>query len=598
MLLDQAAALLQPHVPLEREELRRRLETPSEPALGDVAFPCFVLSKTQRRPPAVIAAELAAAVGASAEGIRAEAAGGYVNLFFEPAAWLGRIVDAALADGYGRPDEGQGRHVVIDMSSPNIAKPLGVGHLRSTMIGGALASIYREAGYKVTTVNHLGDWGTQFGKLIVAYRLWGDREALAADPIGESLRLYVKFHEEAESAPALEDDAREAFWRLEQGDAETTALWRFFVDASLQEFERVYTRLGVRFDEVLGESFYNDKLEPVLTHLRASGLLEESDGALVVRLEEEGLPPCLILKKDGATIYPVRDIATALYRKQVMHADRLLYVVGAEQQLHFKQVFSVLGKMGERWTGDCEHVAFGLMTVEGKKMSTRRGKIVFLNEVLDMAVQRAREIIAAKSPDLPDRDRVAEAVGVGAVVFGDLKNRRQLSVDFKLEDIVSFEGETGPYVQYTHARIVSLLRKGGLAGHEAAKDADAGREAAVADAKAGDADAGDAGARLDNGDEDAADTAPPYTDAAWVCAKKLTAWEAALLDAVRDNEPSAIARYVLELARDFNRFYHDGKVIVPEDEAGTLARLRLSAAAGALIARGLRLLGIAAPERM
>lgn len=569
MLLEQAAALLQPHVPLEKEELRRRLETPPEPELGDVAFPCFVLSKTLRRPPAAIAAELAAALNAASPGVRAEAAGGYVNLFFDPAVWIARIVDAALESGFGRPDEGRGKHVVIDLSSPNIAKPLGVGHLRSTMIGNALAAIYREAGYKVTTVNHLGDWGTQFGKLIVAYRLWGNQQTLEANPIRESLKLYVRFHEEAESNPALKDDAREAFLRLEQGDAETTALWRFFVSESMKEFDRVYARLGVGFDEVLGESFYNDKLEPVLERLRSLDLLEESEGALVVRLDEEGLPPCLILKKDGATIYPVRDLATAMYRKHAMGADKLLYVVGAEQQLHFRQVFGVLGKMGEQWTGDCEHVPFGLMTMEGKKMSTRRGQVVFLDEVLDEAVAKAREIIAAKSPDMPDREGVAEAVGVGAVVFGDLKNRRQLSVDFKLEDVVSFEGETGPYVQYTHARIASLLRRGEFERREAVA-----------------------------GSGDAAAAIIAYTDAAWACAKRLAQWGDAVRDAVRDNEPSAVARYLLELSRDFNRFYHDGKVIQPDDEDGTLARLRLSAAAGKLLGRGLKLLGIAAPERM
>lgn len=622
MLLEQAAALLHPHVPLEKEELLRRLETPPEPGLGDVAFPCFVLAKTLRRAPAVIAAGIAEAVNAGGSGVRAEAAGGYVNLFFAPAVWLPRIAQAALAPDYGSSDAGRGRHVVIDMSSPNIAKPLGVGHLRSTMIGNALAAIYRESGYRVTTVNHLGDWGTQFGKLIVAYRRWGERPALEADPIGESLRLYVRFHEEAASEPALEDEAREAFLRLEQGDGETTALWRFFVDESMKEFERVYARLGVGFDEVLGESFYNDKLEPVLERLRAMGLLEESDGALVVRLDEEGLPPCLILKKDGATIYPVRDLATALYRKQVMQADKLLYVVGAEQQLHFRQVFGVLEKMGEPWTGDCEHVPFGLMTVEGKKMSTRRGKVVFLDGVLDEAVQRAREIIAAKSPDLPDRDRVAEAVGVGAVVFGDLKNRRQLSVDFKLEDVVSFEGETGPYVQYTHARIASLLRKGGYGQASAAGGNGSGSAieeavgAGTGDASdyagAGDADwyAGGTGGAESHADGaggvDAQAAAAPagpangdgYSDAAWACAKRLTQWGAAVASAVQDNEPSAVARYLLELSRDFNRFYHDGKVIRPEDPDGTQTRLRLSAAAGALLGKGLKLLGIAAPERM
>jgi arginyl-tRNA synthetase len=456
MLIAIAARLLAPHVSLSVEEIAVKLEIPPNPKLGDVAFPCFTLSKEFKLAPAVIAGQLAAAVNQLGEGVRAETAGGYLNLFFDPVRWAGHIIDAAMADGYGRSEAGAGRHVVIDMSSPNIAKPFGIGHLRSTMIGNALVNLYRSAGCRVTSVNHLGDWGTQFGKLIAAYRHWGDRRKLEAEPIKESLRLYVKFHEEAEA----EDEARDWFRKLETGDEETQELWQFFVAESLKEFNRVYDRLGVSFDLLLGESFYNDKMGAVVQRLRDLSLLEESDGAQVVRLDELQMPPCLILKSDGTTIYPTRDLATAIYRKNELDADQLLYVVGAEQTLHFQQVFAVLRKMGADWQEQCRHVAFGLIKYEGRKMSTRKGKVVFLDEVLDEAVSKALGVIEAKNPALPQKEQVAEAIGVGAILFGDLKNRRMLSVDFNLEEALSFEGETGPYLQYTYARILSLLRKG------------------------------------------------------------------------------------------------------------------------------------------
>ncbi len=566
MLIQLAARMLAPLLPMDEAEVAVLLEIPPRAEMGDVSFPCFTLSKLQRQAPAAIALQLANAVNACPDdGIHATTAGGYLNLKFDSAHWSKPMLDAVMADGYGYLQDGAGRHVVIDMSSPNIAKPFGIGHLRSTMIGNALANLYRAAGYRVTKVNHLGDWGTQFGKLIAAYRRWGDRVKIEADPIRESLRLYVKFHEEAERDPGLEDESREWFRKLETGDAETHALWRFFVSESMKEFDRVYARLGIQFDLVQGESFYNDKMGAVVERLSELGLLEESNGAQVVRLDDLGMPPCLILKSDGTTIYPTRDLATAIFRKHQLGADRILYVVGAEQTLHFQQVFAVLGRMGEEVHADCRHVAFGLMKYEGKKMSTRKGKVVFLDEVLDEAAAKALDIIERKNPELENKRETAEAVGVGAIVFGDLKNRRLLSVDFTLEDALSFEGETGPYLQYTHARIASLLRKGEFA------------------------DLQNRGMRIDGHFL--------TSSGAWSCVKAVSAFEDAIRQAIRENEPSVVARYLLELTKDFNRFYNEGKIIGPGAEE-TYSKLAVAAAAAKVLKRGLELLGMQAPERM
>ncbi|WP_123042773.1 arginine--tRNA ligase [Cohnella candidum] len=565
MIVRIAARILSPHLQLSEEETAGLIEIPPRPEMGDAALPCFSLAKLLRQSPQAIAERLAQAVNGSGDGVRAETAGGYLNLFLDPAHWGVRLLGQVAADEYGKLRVGEGRHVVIDMSSPNIAKPFGIGHLRSTMIGNALANLYTAAGWRVTRVNHLGDWGTQFGKLISAYRRWGDRSLLEAEPIRESLRLYVKFHEEAENDPMLEDEARGWFRKLESGDEETLALWRYFVEESLKEFNRVYARLGVSFDLFQGESFYNDKMGAVVERLTELSLLEESDGAQVVRLDELGMPPCLILKSDGTTIYPTRDLATAIYRKKQLDADLLLYVVGSEQALHFAQVFAVLGKMGEAWNADCRHVPFGLMKFEGKKMSTRRGKVIFLDEVLDEAVAKALEIIVEKNPELADKTQTAEAIGVGAIIFADLKNRRQLSVDFQMEEALSFDGETGPYLQYTHARMLSLLRKG---GYEELKQ----RGTAV-------------------------DGQYLETPASWACLKTVSGFEESILQAVRENEPSVLARYLLELTKDFNRYYNEGKMIV-ESEDETFAKLSVAAAAARVLGDGLRLLGMKAPERM
>lgn len=566
MLMHNASRLLAPYLAVTAEELFDKLEYPPQKELGDVSLPCFAFAKTMRLAPQKIAEQFAERINADQGSVRALAVGGYLNLFFQADHWKSDIVARASETHYGHSDIGKGKRVLIDMSSPNIAKPFGIGHLRSTMIGNALVNLYRATGHEVVNVNHLGDWGTQFGKLIVAYRKWGSLEELESAPIKESLRLYVKFHEEVERDSALEDEAREAFAKLEQGDPETRVLWQYFVDESMKEFHKVYDRLGVSFDHFTGESFYNDKIDAVVQELREKALLEESDGAQIVRLEEQGLPPCLILKKDGSTIYAVRDLATALYRKRALGADSILYVVGAEQTLHFQQVVNVLGKMGYAWAEQCRHVPFGLMTVNGKKMSTRKGKVVFLEEVLDEAVQRALQIIDEKNPQLSDKLRVAEAVGVGAVIFGDLKHHRQLSVDFNLEDAVSFDGETGPYLQYTHARICALLRKGDYVTLQVEQSVN--------------------GAHLSS-------------ETAWECLKTLSRYDTAIQEAVRDHEPFAVARFLLDLAKAFNRFYNSGKIVTDEaSEVEIYSKLSLAAAVANVLKHGLALLGIKAPTEM
>lgn len=565
MLIKKIAGILDSHLDMTAQEIESMLEQPPQPEMGDVAFPCFLLAKSLKKSPAIIAAELAASIQESV--VTAKAVGPYVNFFFQRSAAAKTIFAQLSHPDFGNLSIGEGKKVVIDMSSPNIAKPFGVGHLRSTVIGAALYRMYKIAGYSVENVNHLGDWGTQFGKQIAAYKRWGNDDKLAKEPIRESLHLYVKFHDEEENDQTLGPEAREWFRKLEQGDEEATRLWDYFVKISMQEFERMYKRLGVDFDHVLGESFYIDKTEGIVSRLQNSGLLVESDEALVVPLEEEGMPPCLIIKQDGTTIYPTRDLATAFYRREEMGADEILYVVGAEQKLHFQQVFAVLRKMGESWAEDCVHVPFGLMKFEGRKMSTRRGKVVFLEEVLDEAVRRAHEIIKVKNPNLPNAEEVAEQVGIGAVVFGDLKNHRLNEVNFSLEEALSFEGETGPYVQYTYARIQSLLTKAQeIIPHGNTRSCPA----------------------LD---------AVSISDAAWNLLKHLSRYPEYLEKAVRVKEPSVLARYVIDTAQLFNRLYHHERILDGETEELEY-KIYLAHVTGERIQQILTLLGVQTPERM
>ncbi|MUT65280.1 arginine--tRNA ligase [Paenibacillus sp. NEAU-GSW1] len=563
------AQKLQTVFPLSEEELLLALETPANEAFGDVAFPCFILAKKLKRSPQQIAAEFAPLAASDWWSVHAE--GPYLNFKMNRPRLMKRWFDEQLSGNGGTPSVGGGKRVIIDMSSPNIAKPFGIGHLRSTMIGHALYRILRKVGYETVSVNHLGDWGTQFGKMIAAHLEWGHEIVAADDPIKAYLALYVKFHEEAKSRPELELQAREWFARLEAGDSQALAYWNQFISDSKTEFQKLYDRLGVHFDYVLGESFYNDKMDAAADELERLGLLEESDGAMVVRLDEEELPPCIIKKSDGASIYATRDLATALYRHDVMKGDQLLYVVGSEQSLHFRQLFLVLDRMGKPWAKQCKHVPFGLMRLNGQKMSTRKGQVVFLEDVLDEAVRHALLKINEKNPNLERKLEVAEAVGIGAVVFGDLKHSRILEVDFNIADTVNFEGETGPYVQYSYARIQSLLRK--------------------AARQYGDHSAGEI-----NGTSPSDFTAVS-SDYGWQLFKKLIAYPEALRQAAERLEPSLLTRYLIDLAQSFNRFYHHERIMTDNAE-DRQAKLKLAKAAGQRLQEGLQLLGVQAPEEI
>ncbi|MBF8378541.1 arginine--tRNA ligase [Alicyclobacillus mali] len=544
------------------DEVARMLEYPPNPALGDLALPCFQFAREMRKNPVQIAQDLADRVR-QVDGVEnAQAEKGFLNIRLARAPFAERVVGQAITSVHDlfSQERGRGRTAVIDYSSPNIAKPFGVGHLRSTIIGHALKRMMREDGWKVEGVNHLGEWGTQFGKVIAAYLKWGSEDEVRRDPVKELFRLYVRFHQEAESSPELEDEGRLWFKKLEDGDPEATRLWRWFIDESLRAFKQVYDLLGVEFEHYIGESFYNDKMDAIVQELRAKGLLMEDQGAEVVDLSAYDMPPCIIVKSDGTSIYATRDLAAADYRHHAFGADTLLYVVGAEQKLHFEQVFKVLELMGRDYAKNCVHVQFGLMKFNGQRLSTRRGHVVYLEDVLQKAIEEARAIIDEKNPGLEDKEAIARQVGVGAVIFNDLKTYRVHEVDFRYEDVLNFDGETGPYVQYTHARASSVLRK------------------AEADQVAWD---------------------PSYApdDAEWALIFLLAQANESLERAVDTYDPSVIARYALQLCHAFNRFYHDHPIL-QADEPARRSRLALTRAVRDALAKSLYLLGIEAPEEM
>ncbi|MDN7241306.1 arginine--tRNA ligase [Planococcus sp. N028] len=554
------AIIQQTNSSLTMEEVIKLIEKPRFKEQGDLAFPCFLLAKTMRKAPQKIAEELAAKIDHPLfEKVIAE--GSYVNCFLHKQTVSKRIIDAVLAAGsaYGSHSFGKGQSIAIDLSSPNIAKPFSMGHLRSTVIGNSLAHIAEKCGYKAVRINHLGDWGTQFGKLIVAYQRWGSEEKVRQAPIKELLALYVKFHKEAEKDSSLNDEGRLWFKKLEEGNEEAESLWKWFRDESLQEFSKIYELLGVEFDSIAGEAFYNSKMEEALEVLSAQNLLSSSQGAEVVDLEEHDLPPLLAKKSDGATLYATRDLAAAMYRQEQYHFSKAWYVVGFEQTLHFKQLFLVLGKMGYKWADEMDHIPFGFVLKDGKKMSTRKGEIVLLEEVLNEAVQLAEGNIEAKNPSLANKQQVAKMVGVGAVIFHDLKNDRQNNVEFSLEDMLRFEGTTGPYVQYTHARACSILRRSAL---EVGTESSAG-----------------------------------LTDeTSWAVAKLLMEFPNIIEKSFYQKEPSAIAKYVLELAQEFNKYYSQVKILADDSEQES--RLALVKAVTIVLAEGLRLLGVKAPIEM
>jgi arginyl-tRNA synthetase len=561
--VDDIAQFLTAHVPLPETAVAQAIEIPPSLQLGDYAFPCFPLAKILRKAPPAIAAELATAFRPTPLVQEARATGPYVNFFIDRAAY-GRLGLGAIltqGDGYARSTEGQGKTIVIDYSSPNIAKPFGVGHLRSTVIGNALYRIYDHLGYGVVRINHLGDWGTQFGKLIVAFKHWGDEATLASHAIQTLYDLYVRFHTEVETHPELDDEARQWFKRLEDGDTEARAIWQRFRDLSLQEFARIYERLGIGFDSMAGESFYEPYLEQTIERIRDASLVSVSEQALVVDLQAHNMPPCLLRKKDEATLYATRDLAAAMYRHETYQFWKMLYVVGADQRLHFQQVFKVLELMGFPWAHDCVHVDFGLIRFNDEKMGTRKGNIIFLEDVLDRAVELAAQIVHDKNPDLPNKHEVAEAVGIGAVLFTDLSTRRVKDVNFDWDKVLTFEGETGPYVQYTHARACSVLRK-----------AEAPRRDEVE------------GTLLTE-------------DEAFELIRLLADYPGVLQRAAESYEPFLVTDYLLRLSESFNKYYHNYRILTDE-AALRQARLQLVQGVQTVLRSGLHLLGIRAPEEM
>lgn len=545
---------------LTYEQIENLLEKPKYAEHGDVAFPVFSLAKIFRKAPQQIATDLVAQLDTTGYE-KVEVVGAYLNFFMDKEQVSSQVLQEVLTQkaNFGSQNIGQNKQVPIDMSSPNIAKPMSMGHLRSTVIGNSIGFLLEKIGYQPVRINHLGDWGTQFGKLIVAYKLWGSQEAVEKDPIAELLRLYVDFHEKAETQPELEDEARAWFKKLEDGDEEALALWQWFRDESLKEFTDIYDLLEVKFDSFNGEAFYNDKMDEVVTMLEEKHLLKEDKGAEIVDLSAYDLNPALIRKSDGATLYITRDLAAALYRKRTYDFGQSLYVVGNEQSNHFKQLKAVLKEMGFDWAEDMHHVPFGLITKDGKKLSTRKGKIILLAEVLNEAIELAKAQIIEKNPTLENKEEVARQVGVGAVVFHDLKNDRLNNFDFALDEVVRFEGETGPYVQYTHARCQSLLAK-------AAFDVE---------------NVGD----LSLNDEES-----------WEVIKLIQSYPEVVLQAANTYEPSVIAKHAIKLSQAFNKYYAHSKVLADDDQKQ--ARLSLVYAVSVLLKEDLRLLGLHAPNQM
>lgn len=545
------------------EEIVALIEVPPNKEMGDFAFPCFKLAKVFRKAPNLIAEDIAQKIQVKGEISKVMPLGGYVNFFVNKSQLAETVIKDVLTkkENYGHSDLGQNKAVVIDFSSPNIAKPFHIGHIRTTVIGNALYKIYNSQGYNVVRINHLGDYGTQFGKLIVAFKLWGDKEAVEANPIPELLKLYVRFHEEAESKPEMEDEARAWFTKLENGDEEAKALWQWFRDESLKEFARVYDLLDIEFDSYAGESFYSDKMGAVIEKINEKGLLVQSQGTNVVDLEAYNMPPALITKNDGSTLYMTRDLAAAIYRKNTYDFDKCIYVVGSQQSLHFQQLFKVLELMGFEWSKDLIHVPFGMVALEEGTMSTRKGRVVFLEDVLKQAVEKTKEIVLAKNPDAKNVDEIAKQVGVGAVVFQELSNSRIKDYTFSWSRTLSFEGETGPYVQYTHARCCAVLRKA--------------QEEVTTDINYDLLSEGDGAEVL----------------------KVIGSFNKSILTAMRKNEPHIVTRFVLDLAQAFNKFYHDNPILVDDVEIRK-ARLALVAATRQTIENALALLGMQAPERM
>lgn len=555
---------------LTEDEIKSMIEIPQDQSMGDYAFPCFRLAKTMRKAPNLIAAELAEKLQGEQLFSEVSPVNAYVNMFVSREEMMKSTVSEVLEEkeNFGRSDIGGNKKVIVEFSSPNIAKPFHIGHIRSTVIGNSLSKIYDALGYDVFKINHLGDYGTQFGKMICAYRRWGNREDVINSPIKTLLGYYTKFHVEVEEHPELEDEARAIFTKLEQGSKEEVELWQWFREESLKEFQRVYDMLGIEFDSYNGESFYSDKMPRFEKELSDKGLLQESKGAQVVDLEEYKLGTALIKKSDGSSLYITRDIAAAVYRKENYDFYKNIYVVATQQNLHFQQLFKIIELMGYDWAKQCVHVPFGMVRLEEGTMSTRHGRVVFLEDVLNGAIEKTREIIEEKNPNIENLEEITSQVGIGAVVFNELSNNRIKDYTFKWDQILNFDGETGPYVQYTHARCASLLRKAG--------------EDIVAKAQ-------------DPKNVDFALLAK--SDSAYELTKLIYAFPGVVEQAGEKYEPSIITRHIIDIAQCFNKFYHDEHIIV-DDEVEKTSKIALVIATKRVIATGIGLLGMKAPERM
>lgn len=556
------ATRLKENIDLDLDKIESLIEIPPKSDMGDFAFPCFQLAKVMKKAPNMIAKDIADVI--NKDGFeKVESLGPYINFFMDKVKFSESIVNEILSekDSYGSSKIGDGKRYLVEYSSPNIAKPFHVGHLFTTAIGNALYKMLKFEGYDTVRINHLGDWGTQFGKLISAYKRWGNEEAIEKSPITELLRIYVKFHDEAEKNPSLEDEGRMYFKKLEDGDNEAVELWKRFKDLSLKEFNNIYSILGVDFDSWAGESFYNDKMDIVVKELEEKNVLTDSNGAKVVMLDEYNMPPCIVVKSDGASIYATRDLAAAMYRKKHYNFDKCIYVVGKDQILHFKQVFKTLELAGHTWAKDCVHIPFGLVKFADRKLSTRKGNVVLLEELLKEAVAKTLETINVKNPELKEKEIVAKEIGIGAVLFTYLKNSREKDIVFDWDEMLSFEGETGPYVQYSYARAKSILRKSeGI-----------------------------------NGD---ADFSKLTSKEEFELTKVLEGFNKAILLAIDRLEPSVVTRYTIEVAKAFNKFYNAHSVLNLEDTGLKVARLKLIEATAQVIKNSLNLIGINIVEEM
>lgn len=548
---------------VDASDIIASIEIPPRPDMGDYAFPCFRLAKVMRKAPNMIAADIKEQIGDVDFIEKIDVAGAYLNFYIKKDIFVKTMIEAANSVNFGCSDLGDGQTICIDYSSPNVAKNFHVGHLRTTIIGNSLYKIYSKLGYKVVRINHLGDWGTQFGKLIVAYKAWGTKEAVEKDGIAELMKLYVKFHEEADKNPELVDEARAWFNKMENGDEEALSIWQWFKDISLVEYKRTYNLLGMDFDYYLGESFYRDKCQAVVDKVKAAGLLKESEGAMIVDLSDYDMAPCIITKKDGSSIYATRDLAAIFYRKDTYNFSKCLYVTGQEQKLHFAQVFKVVELLGNEWAKDqLVHIPYGLVSLEGAKLSTRSGNIIYAEDILKDAIAKSLEIITEKSPNLPNKEDVAKKVGVGAVLFNDLYNQRIKDVSFSWNKVLNFDGETGPYVQYTHARCCSVVRM----------------------------------------DENFDSSAPVNYDLiteqdAIELLKEINRFPSVIKDAADKYEPSIVARFAVDVAQAFNKFYNSTRINVDDRDLKN-ARVMLTYLTKNTIAEALNLLGIEAPEAM